>query len=289
MVILLLFGTIHGFLLWHGDILFSYALIGLLSLFFLKIRPKIKMSVAAFLLGGSVTLITLFYYVMRDYLAFEQTTAIKQSFHHYLSNDLYFILTQNFNDWLYANNPVNFIFLVMILLPLFLIGIVLAEKRWLHEPEQYNSILLRWWGISFLLFIGLKFGPYAFGNPLWFSYVQDNIGGTFSAIFYIFSITLMAQSKLGKKMIEPFAYVGRMALTNYIIQSFLCFFLFYGIGFGLYGSVRPTIMIMIVIIIYFFQVIGSKWWFQYFQFGPLEWIWRSLTYGKIQPFKIRKE
>jgi uncharacterized protein len=76
-----------------------------------------------------------------------------------------------------------------------------------------------------------------------------------------------------------------MAFTNYLVQSLICTTLFYGHGFGLYGTVTRWGQILIVLAIWVLQLILSPLWLKYFRFGPFEWAWRSLTYGKLQKFK----
>ena len=75
-----------------------------------------------------------------------------------------------------------------------------------------------------------------------------------------------------------------MAFSNYILQTLLCTFIFYGHGLGLYGYVERAMQILVVFIVWVICVIFSVFWLRKFQFGPVEWLWRSLTYGKFQPF-----
>lgn len=288
MAVLLCFGVLHAFVIWHGDILFSYSIVGFLLILILHVRKDIQLSIASFLLGSSVAFITWLYYLARDYLGIPNIQAINEAITNYQSTSLPIIWKQNYHDWMYSNSWFGFLFLIMALLSFFLIGVYIAKKKWLHNPLKYRNTLIKVWIISFILFIGLKMGPHFFGNPLWFSYIQDNVGGLFSALFYIVSVTLLAQTSIGMKLLTPFTYVGRMALTNYITQSLLSFILFYGVGVGLYGSITPMLGIIIVIVVYILQIIFSKWWLTHFRFGPLEWIWRSLTYMKKQPFKREK-
>jgi uncharacterized protein len=76
-----------------------------------------------------------------------------------------------------------------------------------------------------------------------------------------------------------------MALTNYLMQTIICTTIFYGHGLGMYGRVERTGQFLIVIAIFMCQVALSPIWLRYFRFGPMEWVWRSLTYGKRQPFR----
>ena len=76
-----------------------------------------------------------------------------------------------------------------------------------------------------------------------------------------------------------------MALTNYVMHSVICAFVFTGIGFSLYGKLERHQLYYVVLGIWLFQLITSPIWLKYFRFGPLEWLWRTLTYGKLQRFR----
>lgn len=283
---LIAFGIIHAFAIWHGDILLSYGVIGLLLLLFLKRTNRTLVTLALVLLGGSTLIFTFMFYSVRDYLNIVDTDAIQQAFMNYQSADLQAIWSQNYTDWLVSNGVGGFIILAITLLPLFLIGMYIARTRLLHELDLKR--IQKLWFVTLLLFIVFKAGPYLFGNPTWFSVAQDYIGGAASALFYILTITLLMQKNIGKKLLAPFVAVGRMAFTNYITQSVVCFLLFYGIGFGLYGNVRPLTAVFIAIAVFILQMICSNWWMRTFLYGPLEWLWRRITYGEKLPFKRRE-
>lgn len=283
--ILLGFGAVHAYLIWYGDILLSYGLVGLFLLLFIDIEDRHVLLWAAFLLGGIVTLITAVLYPVREFLDTVDEQAVKAAIEAYSSNDLSAVLAQNLQDWSYTNSGIGFVLLILTLLPFFLFGMYLSRKRLLHKPHKHRNTLKKMLVISLILFIVLKAGPYLIGNPKWLSYLQDNIGGGASALFYIISITFIAQSPLGEKVLQPFKYAGRMALSNYIFQSAVCFLLFYGIGFGLYDSVRPPVLMLIAIFIFALQAVFSKWWFSKFRFGPLEWVMRTINYGRKQSLR----
>ena len=92
--------------------------------------------------------------------------------------------------------------------------------------------------------------------------------------------------KLGwyRLVMKKLANVGRMALTNYVMQSVICAFVFYGFGLGLFGQLERYQLYYVVGIIWVLQIVGSSLWLKYFHFGPLEWLWRSLTYWRLQNF-----
>jgi len=79
--------------------------------------------------------------------------------------------------------------------------------------------------------------------------------------------------------------VGQMAFTNYLMQSFICGLLFMGIGFGWYGHLQIYELYYVVAAVWILEIIWSHIWLHYFRFGPLEWLWRSLTYWKKQPMR----
>ncbi|GLO65627.1 MULTISPECIES: DUF418 domain-containing protein [Oceanobacillus] len=282
---LTIIGLIHAIGIWHGDILFTYGVVGFLLLIYFNVKDRtIKVNIIS-LLGVFVGLFTLLMYQVRDYLDTPNQGFIIQAINNYSSASFSRIWEQNLHDWQLSNGGINILFLAGVILPMFLIGMYAARKKWFHQPEKYQQKLTMIWISSFIGFIILKLGPYLFGNPSWFSYVQDNIGGAASAIFYVTSITLLWKQGWFRQLMVPLQAVGKMAMTNYLCQSIISFWLFYGVGFGLYGKVDPLIQLILVLVIFILQMIGSMWWMKNFRFGPFEWLWRTLTYGKRQPFR----
>jgi uncharacterized protein len=97
-------------------------------------------------------------------------------------------------------------------------------------------------------------------------------------------IMLWCQSRRLSWLKARMAALGRTAFSNYILQTIICTTIFYGHGFGYFGSVERVGQIIIVFVIYATQLAIAPVWLRRFQFGPLEWLWRRLTYGKPQPF-----
>ena len=83
------------------------------------------------------------------------------------------------------------------------------------------------------------------------------------------------------------AAVGRMALTNYLLHSLICLIVFTGAGFGLIGVFERWELYVIVLAIWIFQLVLSPWWLNRYSFGPAEWLWRSLTYGAVQKWRVK--
>jgi uncharacterized protein len=100
------------------------------------------------------------------------------------------------------------------------------------------------------------------------------------SLFYASAVVLLWQTDAWRTPLGVLAPVGRMALTNYIMQSVIAVTLFYGFGFGLFGRYGAAASTAIALAIFAFQIIASGVWLRFFRFGPLEWIWRQLTYGR---------
>lgn len=105
------------------------------------------------------------------------------------------------------------------------------------------------------------------------------------ATSYVCAIVLLFRRPDWSRTLSFLAPVGRMALTNYLGQSIVCILIFYGFGLGLYGRVGPTAVLGISVVVFSAQAVTSAWWLRRFQHGPMEWTWRSLTYGRRQPFR----
>jgi uncharacterized protein len=104
------------------------------------------------------------------------------------------------------------------------------------------------------------------------------------AVAYVSGL-LLALPAVQTKRLLGLAAVGQMALTNYVAQSVVLGFVFYGYGFGLFGHAGSAATAALGLLLYVAQVEASKLWLRRFRFGPLEWAWRSLTYGRWQPMR----
>ena len=103
------------------------------------------------------------------------------------------------------------------------------------------------------------------------------------ALGYIAVATLLLQEPRWRARLGVFAPVGRMALTNYLSQTVICLAIFY-VG-GLLGEFQPSLNLLIALVIFIVQMWLSAWWLQRYRFGPMEWVWRSVTYGTAQSMR----
>ena len=98
-------------------------------------------------------------------------------------------------------------------------------------------------------------------------------------------ILLIYRSKIVPWLMKALSNVGQMAFSNYLMQSIICTWFFFGYGFEFYGKLHFYQLYYVVFSVWIFQLIFSSVWLKYFRFGPFEWLWRSLTYWKKQPMK----
>jgi len=98
---------------------------------------------------------------------------------------------------------------------------------------------------------------------------------------YMSGLALLFLNEDRRRILTPFAAVGRTALTNYLMQSVLCTLFFYHYTTGLFGRIGPAMALVPTVVLYSAQVVISNWWLQRYRFGPMEWLWRGMTYGKF--------
>ena len=126
------------------------------------------------------------------------------------------------------------------------------------------------WSMEFSMFLGKHF---------------NYMGSVATALGYVALVMLIAKSSSYRRFKHTFSAVGRMAFSNYILMTVICTFLFYGHGLGLFGSVERKFQVLVVVGIWILIMVISPLWLKNFRFGPLEGLWRSLTYGKWQALK----
>jgi uncharacterized protein len=168
---------------------------------------------------------------------------------------------------------------------IFVLGYYLASINFFEE--KVRSIKLLFLGLvaglsTTLLAMTMDGNPYQFPPTLTNSLYKLSLvaGQIFICLFYVVSIARLLQTTSGKKVLFYLKPVGRMALTNYIFQSLICVFIFYNFGLNLIGQLGLVYVVCIAIGVLVFEIILSNLWLHYFTFGPLEWVWRSLTYRR---------
>jgi uncharacterized protein len=300
-LILVVVGALHGYLLWSGDVLYWYGMCALIVYLFRRMSPrKMLMLAIIFLILPSALMavggMSMPYWppeqiehmregwqpgpesVQEELDAYRgswmdqmsQRAPTTLSFHTFVLPIWAFwrvsglmLIGMAFFKWgvITAQRSTRFYSTLMILglalgLPLVIFG--------LQQDMAHN------WAVEFSKMLGTQYNYW---------------GGIGVSLGYIGAVMLATRALMSSAALRPLAATGRMAFTNYIMQTLICTTIFYGHGFGLFGSVERKHQILIVVAIWVFQLIVSPIWLKHFRFGPLEWAWRSLSYRKRQPFK----
>ena len=307
-IILLLIGLAHALVLWEGDILLLYALLGLFLPLFRNMKDRTLL-----ILSGVLIVSPLLFDLVRvisngrwDLAIFFRQMAFSVSENSGITEKNYtnwLVQHKSFGDIMEWNKSGFFFRWEMLLgtnrLPkvfaMFLLGlyagrklmyIKLEENKLLFKKIQKRSLLI---GLpATIVHAYLQYDPYRIPHA---AGLLDTLFYALSVIplslFYTTSICLFFIKPSWQKRLLIFAPVGRMALTNYIMQTIFGIYIFYGVGLGWGATIGLVNVMSIALAVYILQLIFSNWWFKYFQFGPLEWVWRQLTYGKRLPIISR--
>ncbi|MFJ7639088.1 DUF418 domain-containing protein [Peribacillus sp. NPDC097225] len=286
-------GCIHAFFIWHGDILVNYAMFGFAFLLFYKWKGKYLIWLGSFLYIVPFGVFGLFFLIMSfvDSGLMDiqnEVELIKQSQEIYSAGSFMEVTGQRMADWYMVNGPTNVIFLFLSIFPFFLIGAGVAKQGWLQNPARYKRPIRKIVIISLLTGVAIKVLPYVTDYDYGTTFIQDYFGGPLLTMFYISAITLLVEKAWAYKLLYPLALVGRMSMSNYLFQSIVCTFIFYSYGCGLYGKVTYTEGFLLMIVVFSIQVLLSFLWMKRFRFGPVEFVWRYVSYGK-KPAMIRND
>lgn len=287
---LALIGVAHAVLLWQGDILTTYALMGLVLLMLRGLAPR-----RAFSAGIAVLLVTALFFVLAGLDELSQASGSHGVDHDALADAFGAqaayrggpgeVLSQRIAE---LPEAAGFILLLQApsALAMFLIGLAAGKRRVLADVERYRAALVR------TVRVGLPVGlagavVYAYtsiehGSSGWalIGLAVDVLTAPLLTASYVASFVLVVQGQRARRVAGAIAPMGRMALSNYIVQSVLCGLVFTGYGLGLVGELGPASVLLIAAGIYALQIPLSAWWLGGHVYGPLEWVLRALTYWR---------
>lgn len=296
---LMAIGLCHVALLWWGDILWSYALVAFALILFRKasLHGLFYWAIALIFvpqLIGSIPWVAehlskilpapLDHPTFRANLlqVLEKGSFVERARMQFLQA---FYHVSRFASWYF-----------LWLLGHFLLGFWAGRSHWLHQPSEHARFFKRLlaWGMGIgllcssiwpILRLVLTPGQRPSTTLQWLLILPSQLGTPAMAAAYLAAIVLLMQRSGWRKFLRIFEPVGRMPLTTYITQSLVGTFIFYGWGLGLIGQVGIALCIPLTLGIFGIQIIFSHYWLKRFRFGPLEWIWRSLSYGRIQEMR----
>jgi uncharacterized protein len=323
---LLAFGLIHAYLIWHGDILVSYALCGLLLYLFRRKRPRTLVVIGSVMIAiGACTIAGLDAFggfarqiaaqvetlraagktprdwqveiarawkdELRDYMD-PRPEEIGREIAIYRGGYLGILrhrapLALAFETWIFAMYLFWSVGGRMLLgMALMRLGVFTASR----SSRFYRNLALVGYGVGLpLTLLGVIHVSRSGYDVLraWWAVLALDAGTVPLALGHAGVLLGIYRSGAWRAFTRRLAAVGRMALTNYLMQSLICTTLFYGYGLGLYARLSRPLLWGVVGAIWAIQLFLSPLWLRAFRYGPAEWLWRALTYGTLPPFAAR--
>jgi uncharacterized protein len=293
---LAIFGLIHGILIWWGDILLTYSVAGALLLFFRNRSQKVLLRVAfgifvalplvfgGFSIAGALG---------HGPLARINNTPFDMSkvspiIATYAHGTVLQIMHQNWLRWRLDGLP-STLFSIYALC-LFLAGMWVYRSGIIDRLGEYKPLLKRICAICIPFGIAANIGVVLAqhhdkaAHPILWGFLGNGLdlpAAHLLSLGYASGLAVLIQNPAWLRRLSPFAAVGRMALTDYLMQSVVCTLFYYSFVTGLYGRVGPAMGLIPTVVLYGAQVVFSNWWLSKYRFGPMEWVWRGMTYGKF--------
>ena len=293
MAALLVLGLAHAYLLWYGDMLVALALCGTVVFFARRLSPRWLLTLGglAFTAGSAVTL------VLALVLTHGPADRLEDWKDYYTPRRVNIVteINQYQGTWsdqmrhrvptareFHTSHFVSYLFwqmtgLMLLGMGLFKLGVLSATRS---RAFYLRMVALGFGAGVMLISLGLWRSFATSWEPLDFALVGQQLhywGNFLVALGWIALVMLLCQRGW---QLRPVAAVGRMALSNYLLQTLICTTIFYGHGLGLFGQVDRAGQFLIVLAVWTFQLLASSIWLRYFALGPVEWALRWVIYGR---------
>ena len=297
MLILVIIGFLHLMFIWSGDILLLYAVGGLLLTLMIGLSDK-----SLFILALSLIMIPVGLDALIEFGDFDFPEPFYQAW--WNKAEALGINEANFASWLRDANSYGQMFAFLVqgayerlwefveghrlpkVVGLFILGYLASKHRLYARLQDLPLLKALYWSVSIGLPTSLLYAWSATSGHPWGHTVHSLLYAVSViplAIVFIIGICLLYLQSPKSVVFRWLAAPGRMALSCYISHSLIGVLLFYGLGFGLGTSLGLVYIELIALVVFFIQIIVCRIWLNYFRFGPLEWLWRMLTYGRYFP------
>ena len=194
----------------------------------------------------------------------------------------------------FAENWTNVVIFSLLINCMFLIGFWFVRSGTMEDTRAHLPLFRKLviWGLPIGIGLGMAGSLFATApaqgaenDPFSFATGLLYLGNLPACLGYVSLVILMFNSAGAYPKIKILAPYGRMALTNYLSQSLICSAVFYGYGMGYFGMQRAHQVVFVAVVV-MLQIASSHWWLSNFRYGPMEWLWRAVTYWKLPAFKI---
>lgn len=296
---LALIGVSHVLLLWWGDILWGYAIAGSGLVLFRRMRGR-KLLIWGLALALIPHFVASLPVVTKALAPIIPEPANGAAFRAQVlaaitGHDRRFLTMMQVQQTYYHVGRF-WVWYFFALLGQFLIGYWAGTVRLIQNARDQQPLFrkLAGWGLGLGLGSGLLIAVLrllrrrniVIPEQVWLALgVPSELGVMLLSCGYAAVVVLLMQRPAVSRVLLLIAPVGRMALTTYLGQSLICTFIFYGWGLGLAARIQPARLFPITLAIFFVQILFARAWLARFRFGPIEWVWRSLTYGRLQPLR----
>ncbi|MNM62633.1 hypothetical protein D3C81_739710 [compost metagenome] len=290
---LLVIGLLHVVLLWAGDILVAYALLSFMLLAFreaprswlpaLGTASYLAAAVLLLLLGALMSLLPADEAAKQTRTALASIEAQRQAYGHGSYGVAVLQRLRDFGTTLGALLVVG-----PQVLGMFLIGAWFARSGAIAHPAEHPRLFaaLRWGALPVglaLMLLSVWWLPYVapgrFDLRSTSTYALNAVAGLLMCLGYL------AWGVRWSAHLRWLAPAGRMALSNYLGQSLVCTLVFYGYGLGWFEQMGRAWQLLFAVSLFAVQVLLSHYWLKYFRFGPMEWLWRAMTYLQLPPLR----
>lgn len=301
---LLAIGLVHALLIWHGDILTMYALVSFALLLFRDTSPKRLLAWAFGLYWLSYDVIFRVRWLAGQKFMVPRGSYETSSwiFGHGSMAQIEHQRLLAVADWFGRWSLTTY----FSILAMFLAGVWALRSgyamRVIRDPRATRRLLAWSLVVALVGYAMQMFGGMLFPARLWAGRPNDwqhvlldprhlvahglDFSTEATSLVYAALMLLAFQTKRGARLLAPLAATGRMALTTYLTQSIVCTFLFYSWGLGLFGRLGYTGMFEVTLALFSAQLVASAWWLKRYRFGPVEWVWRTLTYGRAPAMRV---
>lgn len=293
-------GLMHSLFIWYGDILFTYSAVAFVACFLASQSDRVlKMiigigAVLLVLCGGAFAALMGWLGSLTDpgetgkagSDGFLQIFDPKFELAVYQSGTWFEQVAHRVQTFFIGSLP-SAVFFVPLMLPLFLLGVLLARHRVLLQPSAFpkvrNACLLFGFGLGLPL-NAIAFTMWESGDLIPFRMLNEFGFGGFLAVGYLMLGAVAVEKGWLRPVQNLFEKVGRVALTNYLLQSVLCTAIFYSWGGGQFGRMSTENSLLVVLGVWVVCIVFSILWLKRFTIGPVEWAWRSATEGRKLPW-----
>jgi uncharacterized protein len=298
---LLAIGLVHALLIWHGDILTSYALVSFALLLFRDVTPRRQLAWAFALYLFAADIITRARWLAGQRFMVPRVPAVTANwiYGHGSLAQIQHQRVLDVADWFGRWGLTTYFYILSI----FLAGVWALRsgffQRLVSDRRATRRFLYWCLGATLVFFAaglaGDAFLPQPSGPPdttravmlAWRRFVFSALDATVPmGLGYGALLVLAFQTTRGARLLAPLAAAGRMALTTYLTQSVVSTLLFYSFGLRWFGRVGYTGMFAITVVLFSIQMAASAWWLKRYRFGPAEWLWRTLTYGRAPAMRV---